>query len=399
MRVAMIDPSLFTLPYDQGLAGGLQRAGHQVTLHGRRPGPEDGPALMPVQEDFYRVANSRTVRALPSAPRLAVKAVDHAVSMAALLARLHRAPPDVIHFQWLAAPLLDRPLLAGFHRVAPLVLTVHDSNPFNGDAARRLQAMGFFGCLRRFGRLIVHTAQAAERLAARGVAEKRILVLPHGPLASPVAGAPDPMRGRLRLVLFGKIKPYKGADVLVEAMALLPVQLREQAMLHIIGKPYMDLDPLRARAAACGVALQLEPRFVDETEIDTIFGTGAVAVFPYREIDSSGVLSQALARGRPVVASRIGAFAETLEDGVHGHLVPPDDPAALAAALAHMLEDRVFAAGAAAAALALAQAAPGWDDIARRTAAGYAVLRAGAPGSSRATVISSSTRNNTGGNC
>ena len=250
----------------------------------------------------------------------------------------------------------------------------------------------------RFDRLIVHTAQAAERLAARGVAEKRILVLPHGPLASPVAGPPDPMRGRLRLVLFGKIKPYKGADVLVEAMARLPAPLREQAVLHIIGKPYMELGPLRARAAACGVALQLEPRFVEEAEIDAIFGPGAVAVFPYREIDSSGVLSQALARGRPVVASRIGAFAETLEDGVHGHLVPPDDPAALAVALAHMLEDREFAANAAVAALALARAAPGWDEIARGTEAAYAVLRAGA-GASRATVISSSTMNSTGGNC
>ena len=106
----------------------------------------------------------------------------------------------------------------------------------------------------------------------------------------------------------------------------------------------------------------------------------------------------ALARGRPVVASRIGAFAETLEDGVHGHLVPPDDPAALAVALAHMLEDREFAANAAVAALALARAAPGWDEIARGTEAAYAVLRAGA-GASRATVISSSTMNSTGGNC
>jgi len=42
MRVAMIDPSLFTLPYDRMLASGLRSIGHEVTLYGRRPGPEDG---------------------------------------------------------------------------------------------------------------------------------------------------------------------------------------------------------------------------------------------------------------------------------------------------------------------------------------------------------------------
>jgi hypothetical protein len=42
MRVALIDPSLFTLPYDRGLARGLAAAGHHVVLHGRRPGANDG---------------------------------------------------------------------------------------------------------------------------------------------------------------------------------------------------------------------------------------------------------------------------------------------------------------------------------------------------------------------
>ena len=60
MHVALIDPSLFTLPYDRALVGGLARAGHRVTLYGRQPGPEDGdPAGLTLIPDFYKVAGSK----------------------------------------------------------------------------------------------------------------------------------------------------------------------------------------------------------------------------------------------------------------------------------------------------------------------------------------------------
>ena len=67
MRVCMVDPSLFTLPYDQALAAGLEGAGHDVTLYGRRPGPNDsdlsGVKLLP---EFYKLAGSRPVAMLPA---------------------------------------------------------------------------------------------------------------------------------------------------------------------------------------------------------------------------------------------------------------------------------------------------------------------------------------------
>lgn len=426
MRIAMIDPSLFTLPYDQALATGLVHAGHAVAIHGRRPGPDDSsPPGVPLEETFYRLANSGPAMRLPRPAQRALKGFDHAWSMGRLLARLRRDRPDVIHFQWLPLPLVDRPMLGLFRRIAPLVLTVHDTNPFNGDRALRLQAAGFFGCLGLFPKLIVHTAQGEARLVARGVAPERLTVLPHGPMAmtrhSPV---PDDMLGKLTFVLFGKIKDYKGADVLIEAFAALPEALRRQARVRIVGKPYMDLAPLEALLATHSLAgdgpgqIAIEPRFVADAEVPELFGPGAVAMFPYREIDTSGVLPQALAQARPVVATRLGVFAETLTDGVHGHLVPMDDAPALTKALAHLIEDRAFAAACSHNARALSDATDSWDTIAERTAAIYraagaadrgaadrGAMRGAAdanrvpPGARRATVMSNSTRNSTGGNC
>lgn len=374
MRVAMIDPSLFTLPYDRALAGGLRRAGHDVTLFGRRPGSDDGAAggvsLVP---HFYRVADSRIGRKLPGPARLGLKSLDHVVSMFSLRRRLRRDPPDVIHFQWLPLPAVDRRLLAGFRAIAPLLLTVHDTNPFNGDPSARLQGHGFLDSLAGFDTLIVHTAQGQARLRDAGIPEARLALMPHGLLLDPQPRLDDPMTGPLTFVLFGKMKSYKGIDVLIQAFAAVPPALRDGARLHVVGKPYMDLKPLRALADRLGVgrALVIEPRFVGDAEVPGLFPPGSVAVFPYREIEASGVLSIALACGRPVLASRLGNFAETVQDGAQGYLVSPGDAPALSAAMTRLLADRTLAASCAAAARRLADMVPDWDEIGRRTAGAY----------------------------
>ncbi len=406
MRVAMIDPSLFTLPYDRALATALAAAGHEVTLFGRRPRVDDGgPGSVPLVEMFYHVAESRPVASLPQRLRLTVKGLDHVWSMARLVARLRRLRPDVIHFQWLPLPLVDQWMLAGLRRIAPLVLTVHDTNPFNGDPSSGLQVRGFAKSFARFDRLIVHTKQGEARLCAQGVPENRLARIPHGSeilLQDPVD---DPMQGEITFVLFGKIKPYKGADLLIEAFARLPERLRNQARVRIVGKPYMDLEPLYARARGHGLGdrCTIEPRFVADAEIPAVLGSGGVAVFPYREIDTSGVLFQALAFGRPVVATRMGTFAELLEGRGAGLLTEREDPASLAAALARFIEDRAFAAACSRHARAVCEAEADWDEVATRTIAVYAAASranaAASEGARRATEVSSSVRKTTGGNC
>jgi glycosyltransferase involved in cell wall biosynthesis len=387
MKISLIDPSLFTLPYDRALAGGLQQLGHQVTLHGRRLGPDDPSAGdLIVEPDFYRVAQSRFGLRLPRPVRLPLKGLDHAWSMQRLVRRLRGERPDVIHFQWLPLPLIDNAMLRRLSGVASLVLTVHDTNPFNGDPSAALQTRAIASCMAQFGRLIVHTAQGWSRLREQGIPANRIVQLPHGLLssspemskagggaASAVAEGGDPLSGVLTLVLFGKIKPYKGADLLIEAFGRLPDAVRRQARVRIVGKSYMDLTPLRALADRLGVSgsIELEDRFVADEEIDGLFGPATIAVFPYREIEASGVFFMALAQGRPVIASNLGSFAETMADGREGHLVPPGDVDQLTAAISHMITDRSFASRCGQASRAVACAVPGWVEIAERTVAVY----------------------------
>ncbi len=372
MRIALIDPSLFSLPYDRALASGLGRIGHAVALHGRGLRSGDGsPGPIAIHKSFYPMSEGRLVQSLPGPLRLGLKGIDHAWSMWRLIERLRREAPDVIHFQWLPLPVMDRAFLGALRRVAPIVLTVHDTNPFNGEASASIQRRGVETCLFQFDRLIVHTKQGEGRLQTIGIPNERIAVLPHGMLVDPCPTAPDAMDGRLTFLLFGKIKPYKGADLLIKALAGLPPALRAQARVRIVGKPYMDVAVLQAQAAAAGVTVEIETGFVEEEDIAGFFSHGTVATFPYREIEASGVLFLALAHGRPIIASRLGAFGELLTDGRHGSLVPVEDVPALTGALARMLSDRAFAAACAAEVQELATSIPDWDTIAERTVGVY----------------------------
>jgi glycosyltransferase involved in cell wall biosynthesis len=162
-------------------------------------------------------------------------------------------------------------------------------------------------------------------------------------------------------VLPGILRPYKGADVLVQAWpavrALVP-----DATLVIAGRAMMDVAAL----GAPGPRVDILDRFLSDAELAALLRRAQVVVLPYRRIDSSGVLFAALAFGRALVLSDVGSFRELHDEHGIGVLVPPDDAVELAAAVAGVLED---AAGRAQLEAASERAAAGpfsWQLVARR---------------------------------
>ena len=267
--------------------------------------------------------------------------------------------------------VIDKRLVGAFRRIAPVVLTVHDTTPFNGSPNSQLQAMGALAIFAGFDHLIVHTEQGRAQLVARGIPSSKVSVIPHGVIALPPAAATANSNERpdRTILLFGKIKPYKGADVLIEAFARVPEALRGGARLRIVGEPFIDLEPLKARAAELGISgrVDWEPRYIGDDEIGRLLSAADILAFPYRDIDASGVLMASFPYGKPIVASAIGAFRELLKDGEHGRLVPSNDPDALASALAELLADPAKAAAMGERVRAIASGIPRWDEIARRT--------------------------------
>jgi glycosyltransferase involved in cell wall biosynthesis len=386
MRVALIDPSLFTWPYDSGLALGLQAAGHHVAIFGKSPRAADtGPALSLLRPHFYRGLESDFWQRLPRPLFLGCKGIAHVFDTRNLLAKLREFRPDVIHFQWAPLPVVDRHYIPLMRRVAPCVLTVHDSAPFNGNPRSGLQLAGAVSIMQSFDRLIVHTEAAAERLRGYGLAAEKIRRIPHGPLDSADSAeraslaAPRAERAPedpVRILLFGRIKPYKGVDVLLLAAAQLSERARKRVRIHIVGQPFMDMAPLETLIRQLGIAaqVQLEPRFVADAEVASLLGAADIIALPYREIDASGVLMTAISAGVPIVASKVGLFAELLEDGRHGRLVAVEDHVGLGRALEQLVLDDALRARMGAAVRELRDALPSWQSIAGLTTQLYAEL-------------------------
>lgn len=375
MKIAVIDPSLFTWPYDSELVGGLRALGHEVRLFGKAlPASDPRARHALLQPLFYR--HLASADKWPTVLKRIAKGFSHFGSMARLRRELAAWQPDVIHFQWLPLPLVDALFLPSLRRIAPLVLTVHDTMPFNGSARSSVQTTGFFKAFRHFDHLIVHTDQGRQRMAAYATAG--LSRVPHGLLhEGPISDAPAAEAavapGPVTLLMFGQIKPYKGVDVLLQALARLPGAVRSLTRVVIAGKPHMDMAPLRDMATTLGVAEAVEFKlgFIPDADLARLFAVSQAVLFPYREIEASGALMASLAHAKPVIASRLGSFAELLEDGRQALLVPPGDPAALAQAIERFVEDGALRQQLARGAAELKAAIPSWTDIAAQTVAVY----------------------------
>lgn len=375
MRVAMIDPSLFTVPYDEMLISALHRRGHRVDFFGKVLGArEPVPAAVPLRQHFYGALQSLAADRWPGALAKIAKGLSHLVSMESLVRTLRAERPDIIHFQWLPLPVVDQAFLGRLARIAPIVVTCHDSQPFNANPGAAVQRLGATSVLSRFDRVIIHTEQARPRLASYGVDPARVQRIAHGFLddSAPVAPPAPIADGRpVRFLLFGKIKPYKGIDLMIEALKRLSPETRARVEVLVVGKPYMDVAPLEAAAAGMP-QIRFEFRFVPDEEMPGLFAWADVLAFPYREIEMSGVLMAALKTARPMVASNIGGFAELLTDGETGFLVEPGDVAGLAQAITRLVEEPTTRARMAQGLIDLVQAIPSWDRIAAETEDLYA---------------------------
>ena len=366
MKVQLVDPSAFTPPYDRALAASLARAGAEVELltsrflYGPVP-PAEGYA---VRECFYRRS---AARGLDAPARRAFKLVEHLPDML----RLRRtADADILHYQWLTLPALDASLLPPRR---PRVMTAHYVLPPRPSRRQLTAARRSFGAM---DAVVAHSEHGARRLRELvGIDPGRVRVIHHGafdyltrlpeerPLPAELEGAEGPV-----ILFFGLLRPYKGIDTLLEAFRRI-----EGAELWIAGNARMELEPLRRLAAEAPGRVRFLTRFVEDAEIPPIMRRADVVVLPYRDVEHSGVLYAALAFGKPLVLSAVGGFPEVGAGGV-ARLVPPEDPAALAAALAELVGEEAARAELGEAAARAAAGSYSWDEAARQTLALYEEL-------------------------
>jgi glycosyltransferase involved in cell wall biosynthesis len=182
---------------------------------------------------------------------------------------------------------------------------------------------------------------------------------------------PEPSGGRL--VCVASLTPRKGQDVLVEALG----GLTEPAWSLVCAGPGRRsefADGLRARLAAAGLADRVTLTGpLAEPAVRDLYARADLLVLPSRAEPYGMVVTEALARGVPVVAGDVDGIPEALgraADGtLPGLLVPPGDPVTLRAALRRWLTDPLLRKGSRAAALDRRSRLTGWDVTAAALAA------------------------------
>lgn len=181
------------------------------------------------------------------------------------------------------------------------------------------------------------TTAAHEGLAHVGVESPVVVVTPNGVNTDRIRAVTPDLTGDPVVVFVGTLKPWHGVEDLVRAAALARVPWR----LRLIGDGPVR-PALEELAAEHGVALEMVGALAPE-QVPAALEGALVAVAPYP--DSGDHYFSPLkvyeygAAALPVVASRIGEIPSVVEDGSTGLLVPPSDPAALAAAVDTLAAD------------------------------------------------------------
>jgi len=240
-------------------------------------------------------------------------------------------------------PLVAPRLAASGLRFVPIV---HDAAPHAGDPALLWRW--------RLGREL-DAASRAIALSA-GVAAAIRTLRPGLPVSVLPLGAHLPagslqrqnfgIEGSPEFLLFGRLLPYKGLDLLRDAFAALR-QSHPEATLRVVGEG----DAQRLAPGLAGLpGVRVEPRWVPEPEIPRLLERAWAVVLPYREASQSGIIPLAAAMGVPAVVTPVGGLAEQVTHDHDGLVAAAPSAAALAAAMAAMLEpgrrDRLAAAAA-----------------------------------------------------
>lgn len=364
--------------YAFNLSAALAQRGHEVTLVTASGHELDGRVLpqgLRVMESVGRLGRRAGVW---------IRKVEALVDALVVTRLVRRLRPDVVHLHCTNQIALAYLILLRAIR-APVVFTAHVVTPHERstlqDAVHRWT--------HRLSRLVIaHSAHDRARLMSEsGLDAGRVVILPHGEYGffDGEGTASDRAAAREALgvgaddevaLFFGYIREYKGLDVLLAAWPPVAAA-RPMARLLIAGDPVRLEAPrreeLQALAARVGAISRFE--YVPFSEVSRHFAAADVLVLPYRHVSQSGVLFLALALGLPVIATRVGALPEVLEDGESALLVPPESPRELSAALSRVLSDPDLRARLSAGGRRVA-ARYSWPSIAEATEAAYRALSA-----------------------
>jgi glycosyltransferase involved in cell wall biosynthesis/SAM-dependent methyltransferase len=218
-----------------------------------------------------------------------------------------------------------RALIAALHGgKAQVVVVSHNVLPHE---RRKLDKLAVSFLFNAADRIVTHSE--TEAAIARTLTRAPVVSAPIAPFLPEafVRRAPSPGEHR-RLIFFGMVRPYKGLDVLIRALAKAP----SDARLRIVGEFWGGTDETEQLCAELGLTDRVEIRngYMPADEVPQQFSDVDALVLPYRTATGSQGVWTAFEFGVPAIATRAGHLADDIREGIDGFVVEPDDVDALA---------------------------------------------------------------------
>lgn len=252
---------------------------------------------------------------------------------AALRRHISRFRPDVVvelmPHVW--SPLFETVFAAA---KVPRMCLLHDASPHPGDITGLAQEWLLSSALRAQRVLTLSSFAKTQLLHGKRVAEGRLAALFHPDFTTASTPSP-PRRGAALSVMFlGRVLPYKGLDLLVDAVEHARAS-GVDVQLGVFGAgPLGALEPRLNRLGA-----EVSNRWLSQAEIADALSRYEVVAAPHREISQSGVVAHAFGAGRPVIAAPTGALPEQVEHEVTGLVAAQCTAESFAACLVRFATD------------------------------------------------------------
>jgi len=362
------------------LSKGLVKAGHQVTVLATDLIGKNRRSTCASEEMDGIVVRRFHARHLPF-----VGADVGNIAVGMLRAALTDARPDIVHVHtyrffstWLA------PMVRSIRRV-PVVMTSHSAfeptRPARIELFDRTWGKVIF---KSISRIIALTGIEQRYLAWLGADPDKIVIIPNAVDPALLEYQPNVQRFRNaydlkqeKVVLFvGRIGLAKGLDTLVDAIPGVLAQSGNAVRFVLVGPDWGDRLVLeeRARRLGVGASVLFTGALVGDELLDA-YHAADVVVLLSRFDASPIVLLEAMAAGKPVVATHVGGIPDIVEDGVNGLLVEQEDARAAAAAINCVLAEPALANRLGQAGKALVREYYQWDKVVQRVVSVYEELR------------------------
>ena len=318
MRIVQLNPYYY--PYK----GGIEHRIHEVC---RRLSKKHEMIVLTAQlkdTELEEEIDGYLVKRLPS--KFYTNYNPPHVSTAGVLQALNELEPDVVDFHYRWAPSYTKAMKA---YEGKWVFTFHNTYGEGQGAMRYLSTLNdFFFCQMIKNRQVICISEFVKNdLVARDFQEDLLDVVPTG-----VDFVTNDEKDENFILYMGRLVKTKGLMTLIEAMKTVDNKL-------IIAGTGPEEDALKAMVKKFDIADRVEfTGYVDETTKTKLMSTCSTFVMP-SIFESLGLAAaEAIAHGKPVVASRVGGLPEVV--GNAGILVPPKDSQLLADALNAIMDNR-----------------------------------------------------------